>query len=71
MEKTIAKTSGKYCFGDNLTLADIFFHPQITAAVEKIGIDIQKYPKLKEISENLSKIPEFIDALPKNQPDFK
>ena len=50
-------------------MADLFFHPQIVSAVERFGIDINKYPNIKEVLQNLNTVQEFIDALPKNQPD--
>ena len=71
LEKFLAGTKGKYCFGDNITVADLFFYPQILAAVHRFGIDINKYPIIKGIYENLSSTQEIIDALPKNQPDFE
>ena len=70
LEKYVAGTKGKYCFGDTITMADLFFHPQIVSAVERFNIDINKFPNLKTILENLNAVKEFVDALPKNQPDF-
>jgi len=70
LETFLAGTKGKYCFGDSITIADLFFQPQISAAVERFGIDINKFPNLKEIQANLNTVQEIIDALPKNQPDF-
>ena len=69
MEKFLAGTKGKYCFGDTLTAADLFFHPQVAAAVERFGIDINQFPVIKGIYDNLNSVQEVIDALPKNQPD--
>lgn len=70
MEKFLAGTKGKYCFGDSLTMADLFFHPQVAAAVERFGIDINKFPLIKDVYNNLNQVQEIIDALPQNQPDF-
>lgn len=51
-------------------MADLFFHPQIVSAVERFNIDINKFPNLKTVLENLNSVQEFVEALPKNQPDF-
>ena len=71
LEKILEKTKGKYCVKDNITLADVFLIPQVKSATARFGIDINDYPNVKKVFENLKDIPEFVQAYPENQPDFK
>ena len=58
----MAKTKGKYCFGDEVTLADVFLIPQLYNA-KRFGIDVEKsFPCIHEIRTNLDQLPEFIKA---------
>ena len=35
----------------------------------RVGLDLNKYPKIKAIYNNCLKLPEFQKAMPQNQPD--
>ena len=67
----LPKTKGKFCFGDQITLADAFFVPHVQGGVARFGVDLDKYPNVKEVYQNLIEVDAFIKADPKNQPDFK
>jgi maleylacetoacetate isomerase len=60
--------SGKYCFGDQVTLADICLVPQVFNA-KRFNCPLEDYPKLMGIFENLMQLQAFKDAAPDNQPD--
>ncbi len=60
--------SGKYCFGDQVTLADICLVPQVFNA-KRFNCPLEDYPKLMAIFENLMQLQAFKDAAPDNQPD--
>ncbi|KAE9549768.1 hypothetical protein FO519_007019 [Halicephalobus sp. NKZ332] len=68
LEKELEKTSGKFTFGDRLTMADIVVPPQVHNAV-RYGVDMSKYPTLTRLNESLSQIPEFSKADAWKQPD--
>lgn len=68
IEKRLQNTAGKYCFGFDLSLADVCLVPQIYNAV-RFGVDMDAYPLIKRIHANCNKLPEFVAALPENQPD--
>ncbi len=70
IEKMLKKSKGKYCFGDNLTLADVCFYPQVLGSIARFGVNIEEYPLCKEVLNNLQQIEAFVQAEPKNQPDF-
>lgn len=70
-EALLAKTRGKYCFGDEVTLADCFFAPQVQGGIARFGVEIDKYPICKEVLGNLQQLEAFRQAEPKNQPDFE
>lgn len=59
---------GPYCFGNEVTLADVFLVPQVYNA-NRFKVDMSKFPKIAERCANLEKLPAFIRAHPDNQPD--
>lgn len=63
-------TKGKYCFGDEITLADCFLVPQFRGAVARFKLNPDDFPIIKDICDNLNEIEEFIKAYPENQQDF-
>eukprot|EP00347_Sterkiella_histriomuscorum_P012165 403369644 len=68
-ESIVKETRGKYCVGDEVTLADVFIIPQFFAC-ERFEVDLKQFPNLMEIRSSLELLPEFIAADQKNQPDY-
>ncbi|TRX57529.1 maleylacetoacetate isomerase [Thalassomonas sp. M1454] len=68
LETKLAQTSGKYCFKDVITVADLCLVPQVYNA-KRFNIDMSAYPNINRIVANCNKLPAFIKALPENQPD--
>lgn len=60
--------AGKFCHGDNPTIADICLVPQLFNA-RRWKLDISPYPTLLRIEESAYKLPAFVAARPENQPD--
>jgi glutathione S-transferase len=71
IEDMLKQSKGKYCFGNNVTLADAFFYPQVMGGIARFGVNIEEFPLCKEVLGNLQQIEEFVQAEPKNQPDFE
>lgn len=71
LERLVSKTSttGKYCYGHSLTLADVALAPQMYTVLRFYPQALDKVPTVKSIFENISKIPEFVKADYKHQPD--
>ncbi|RYG51407.1 maleylacetoacetate isomerase, partial [archaeon] len=67
-EAVLAKCAGKYCVGDELTLADVFLVPQVYNAV-RFGVDLTAFPILNRIRTQLEELPAFKAAHPSVQPD--
>ncbi len=67
-EDIVKDTRGKYCVGDDVTLADAVLIPQVFACA-RFNVDINQYKNLKEISEALTELPEFKAAHAHSQPD--
>lgn len=65
--RLIANESGPYCFGDQVTLADICLVPQMVNA-RRFGAKFD-WPRLQEIEEACLKLPAFAKAAPEAQPD--
>ncbi len=55
-EGLLAKSKGKYCFGDEVTLADAFFYPQVTGGIARFGVNIDDFPLSKEVLANLQQL---------------
>ncbi|EAR89087.1 maleylacetoacetate isomerase (macronuclear) [Tetrahymena thermophila SB210] len=70
IEELLKKYHGKFCFGDDITMADIFLIPQVSAVVERFGFDLTPFPLILSVVNNLKDLPEFIAASPSNQPDY-
>ena len=68
IEKRIQNTAGEYCFGFDLSMADVCLVPQVYNA-RRFGVDMQQFPVIERITSHCNKRQEFIAALPENQPD--
>ncbi|MGE8059429.1 maleylacetoacetate isomerase [Pseudomonas sp. NPDC089547] len=61
--------AGPYCFGEQPTLADCCLVPQVANA-ERMGCDLQAYPRVMAVYEHCQAQPAFERAAPGRQPDF-
>lgn len=68
LEAMLKNTAGKYCFGDNVTLADVCLVPQVFNA-NRFKVDLSEYPTLVSVVGNCEKLEAFQKAHPNNQPD--
>jgi maleylpyruvate isomerase len=59
---------GPYCFGAQVTLADICIVPQVANA-RRLKTPLDRFPKILAIDSALQKLPAFEKARPENQPD--
>ena len=60
--------TGKFCFGDTLTQADLCLIPQLYNA-HRWGLDLAPFVRLTDIEKNCLALPAFDAARPENQPD--
>ncbi|CAO3625884.1 unnamed protein product [Mucor fragilis] len=68
LEGRLAQTSGAYSVGDSITMADIFVCAMVGNA-RRWNVDLSAFPIISRINDACSQLPEFIAALPENQPD--
>ncbi|VDI84241.1 maleylacetoacetate isomerase [Mytilus galloprovincialis] len=68
LEQLLNKTAGKYCLGDEVTMADLCLVPQVGNAI-RFNVDMSKFPLISKINEELSKLEAFKKAHPFAQPD--
>merc|ERR1712020_687439 len=68
VEVLISKSSGKYCVGDQVTMADCCLVPQVYNA-NRFKVDMEQFPNINKVIGNLEKMDAFIAAHPDNQPD--
>ena len=59
---------GPYCFGAQVTLADICLVPQIYNA-RRFKVPLDAFPKIVAVDAACMKLPAFDKARPENQPD--
>jgi maleylacetoacetate isomerase len=60
--------AGRHCFGDAVTLADVYLVPQMYNA-RRFKTDLAPFPMLTGISAHLESLPAFAAARPEVQPD--
>ena len=68
IEQRLQNTAGKYCFGFDVTLADVCLVPQVYNA-RRFSVDMRQFPLIRQIDQNCNELEAFIQALPENQPD--
>ena len=68
LERLVSETAGKYCVGDEVSLADCCLVPQLYGA-RRFGVDVAAFPTLLRIEAELMQLPAFADAVPGRQPD--
>jgi maleylacetoacetate isomerase/maleylpyruvate isomerase len=68
VERKLADTAGKFCFSDEVSVADICLVAQVYNAV-RFNVDMSCYPLINKIVSQCNKLPAFIKALPENQQD--
>jgi len=59
---------GPYCFGNEITMADVLLVPQVYNA-NRFKVDMSRFPKIAERCANLEKLSAFQRAHPDRQPD--
>ncbi|MBL7670454.1 MAG: maleylacetoacetate isomerase [Bdellovibrionaceae bacterium] len=67
-EKLLEEFSGKFCFGDELTLADLFLIPQVFTA-QRFHVDLSSYPLIRKINDECLQLEAFVQAHPQLQID--
>ncbi len=67
-ERACTDVAGRFCVGDEPSIADCFLIPQLTSA-RRFGVDIAKLERLLRIEANCLALPAFVNAAPDRQPD--
>lgn len=62
--------TGRFCHGDNVSMADICLVPQVINA-RNFDLDMTPFPTVQRISDAAMEMPAFRRALPVNQKDFE
>ncbi|KAG8514340.1 Maleylacetoacetate isomerase [Galemys pyrenaicus] len=68
LEKILQSTAGKYCVGDEVTMADLCLVPQVANA-ERFKVDVTPYPTISRINKSLLALEAFQVSHPRRQPD--
>ncbi len=68
LEKRLQGTAGRYCFGDELSVADICLVPQVYNAL-RFQLDMTEYPLIRAIYQRCNELEAFQKAAPEQQAD--
>jgi len=63
LEALLSQSNGKYCFGEQATLADCCLIPQVYNAL-RFNIDLSAYPKIQSIYTHCNTLKAFQQAAP-------
>ena len=69
IEAALQSSAGKFCVGDEPTMADFCLIPQVYNA-KRFGVDLAQFPTIMRINDAFEKLPFAILAHPNSQPDF-
>ena len=62
-------SSGDYCIGDSVTVADCCLIPQIANAL-RMDCNVEKFSRTQQVYHHCMSLPAFISAAAQNQIDF-
>nr|XP_017010682.2 probable maleylacetoacetate isomerase 1 [Drosophila takahashii] len=68
MEQVISQSAGKFCVGDELTMADLCLVPQVRNAI-RFKVDLGPYPNIVRLNQELQLLNAFKTTHPSTQPD--
>jgi maleylacetoacetate isomerase/maleylpyruvate isomerase len=68
IEKQLSVSAGLYCFGNEVSMADICLIPQVYNA-HRFHVDMSSFPLINKVVQNCLSLDAFIKALPENQTD--
>ena len=68
LETVLARTAGRFCYGDSVTLADVCLVPQVYNAY-RWGVDMASFPTIDRLYKELNEMPAFVAAHAHTQPD--
>ncbi len=68
LERAVRDGAGRFCHGDEVTLADIYLVPQLYGA-RRYGVDVSNFPTLLRVEAACATLEPFLRSLPGVQPD--
>lgn len=68
LEQRLTQTAGDYCFGDQVSLADLCLVPQVYNAL-RFKLDLLAFPQINRIYHHCQQLAAFALAAPEQQPD--
>jgi len=68
IEAMLADNNGPYCFGDKLTMADLYLIPQVYNA-RRFSVPLDEFPRIIAIDAECTKLSAFQKAVPEKQAD--
>lgn len=69
LETILKDSAGKYCFGDEFTLADVTIIAQLRNAY-RFNVDLGNFPILEQLERNFYELDLVKNSTPEHMPDF-
>lgn len=69
VEKVLHETAGKFCVGDEISIADFCLIPQVYNA-RRFKVDLTPFPTISRIASTVEAMDFAVAAHPDKQPDF-
>lgn len=66
LERKLQTSAGSYCFGGQLTMADLFLVPQVYNGL-RFHVSMQAFPTIMSLYQKLRKLPHCLASAPENQ----
>ncbi len=70
LEALLEQDAGTFCYGDQLSLADVFLVPQVVNA-QRFSCPLEDFPLIRKHFAHLSAHPDFAASFPQQQPEFE
>ena len=68
LERSVRDGAGRFCHGDEVTLADVYLVPQLHGA-RRFAVDVEQYPTLLNVEDACNALEAFKKAAADVQPD--
>jgi maleylpyruvate isomerase len=68
LEAAVGETAGRFCVGDEPSIADVYLVPQLYGA-RRVGVNLEAMPTLLRIETACCELPAFAASHPDRQPD--
>lgn len=70
IEEILKTTSGKYCIGDEISIADLCLGPHVFSAMNRFKLNLNEFKIITRVTNEISKLQEYQISHPSKMPDY-